>query len=362
MSYILIIKYASFVFPFIAFMVTFPYILVQYHKYGSISLLKSVIIYLFIYYLICAYFLVILPLPKVSDVIKLTTPRVQLMPFEFIFDFIKNSSFSIFDIKSYIPAFFESYVYVPLFNIFLTIPFGMFLHYYFEYSLKKTVLFSFLLSLFFELTQLSGLYFIYPRGYRLFDVDDLILNTLGGVIGYYFVNIFLKYFPTININRINEEALNQGKKVSGFKRVISCFLDFIIFMFLFLITTIFFRKSSYFYFLIFLYYFIIPLLLAGSTVGEKFLNLKVVDYEDNFNFFRLVFRRVAFIFFYCFLPLISFNLFSIIAFSTLKLFLFILFISLFLIVFIISFMKFLFSNKPLFYEMISKTKLVSTIK
>ena len=31
----------------------------------------------------------------------------------------------------------------------------------------------------FELTQLSGLYFIYPRSYRLADVNDLINNTVG---------------------------------------------------------------------------------------------------------------------------------------------------------------------------------------
>ena len=33
-------------------------------------------------------------------------------------------------------------------------------------------IFSFLLSLFFEVTQLTGLYFLYPGSYRLFDVDD----------------------------------------------------------------------------------------------------------------------------------------------------------------------------------------------
>lgn len=149
MDYILIIKYASFAYPIVAFLFTFPHILMQYHKYGSISFLKSIIIYLFIYYLICAYFLVILPLPKISEVLRMTTPRVQLIPFDFVLDFINNSSFYITDIHTYIPAFFESYVYVPLFNIFLTIPFGMFLRYYFECSLKKVFVFSFLLSLFF---------------------------------------------------------------------------------------------------------------------------------------------------------------------------------------------------------------------
>ena len=31
---------------------------------------------------------------------------------------------------------------------------------------------------------MSGLYGIYPRPYRLFDVDDLLMNTLGAVVGY----------------------------------------------------------------------------------------------------------------------------------------------------------------------------------
>ena len=58
----------------------------------------------------------------------------------------------------------------------MTMPFGVYLRYYFCYHWRKTLQLSFLLSLFFELTQLSGLYFVYPGSYRLFDVDDLIVN------------------------------------------------------------------------------------------------------------------------------------------------------------------------------------------
>ena len=70
------------------------------------------------------------------------------------------------------------------FNFIMIIPFGIYLRYYFRCGFRRTFLFSFLLSLFFELTQLTGLYFLYPRGYRLFDVDDLLNNTLGGIAGY----------------------------------------------------------------------------------------------------------------------------------------------------------------------------------
>ena len=56
-SYIDIIKTAIMFFPFIAFLISFPFILIQYHKYGSISLLKVLIIYSFTLYLLSAYFL-----------------------------------------------------------------------------------------------------------------------------------------------------------------------------------------------------------------------------------------------------------------------------------------------------------------
>lgn len=71
-----------------------------------------------------------------------------------------------------------------MFNLFLTMPFGAYLRYYFRVGWKRALLYSFLLSLFFELTQLTGLYFVYPGSYRLFDVDDLIINTTGSMIGF----------------------------------------------------------------------------------------------------------------------------------------------------------------------------------
>ncbi|MDR2347381.1 MAG: VanZ family protein [Bifidobacteriaceae bacterium] len=39
------------------------------------------------------------------------------------------------------------------------------------------------LSLFVELTQLTGVWGLYPCAYRVFDVDDLITNTSGALIG-----------------------------------------------------------------------------------------------------------------------------------------------------------------------------------
>ena len=62
MSYVEAIKTAILAFPFIAFLFMIPFILYNYHKYGSIHFLRVFIIYSFILYLINIYFLVILPL------------------------------------------------------------------------------------------------------------------------------------------------------------------------------------------------------------------------------------------------------------------------------------------------------------
>ena len=55
----------------------------------------------------------------------------------------------------------------------------------FNFHLKgRTVaIASFLFSCFIEFGQMTGLFFLFPQAYRLGDVDDLILNTLGGLIG-----------------------------------------------------------------------------------------------------------------------------------------------------------------------------------
>ena len=52
-SYIEIIKIALVFFPFLAFFISFPFILIEYHKYGSISFFKTVLLYSFVFYLLC---------------------------------------------------------------------------------------------------------------------------------------------------------------------------------------------------------------------------------------------------------------------------------------------------------------------
>ncbi|GAY72166.1 VanZ family protein [Lentilactobacillus kosonis] len=195
-QYIQVVMTAATSFPFIAILITFPFLVVNYHRYGSISKWNIFMTYTFIFYLMCAYFLIILPLPPLSYVERLTTPKYNLHPFVFILEFIKYNPFSIMHPETWLAAIKAPTVIQPIFNIALTIPFGVYLRSYFQRSLKQTLILSFCLSLFFELTQLSGLYGLYPRPYRLFDVDDLMLNTLGGLTGFLIAKPLIKWFPS----------------------------------------------------------------------------------------------------------------------------------------------------------------------
>ena len=138
-------------FPLIAFVFTLPFLIYQYRKYGSIPFLRSTIFYSFILYLLCTYFLVILPLPSIEEVKMLTTPTTQLIPFDFIRDLL-NISFNWKELPSYINLIQSPPFYIAAFNVLLTLPFGFYLRYYFECKWYKALIFGFLLSLFFAIS------------------------------------------------------------------------------------------------------------------------------------------------------------------------------------------------------------------
>lgn len=363
MNYLSVIKIALVTFPFIAFLITLPYILKEYHKYGSVYWYRALIVYSFILYLLIAYFLVILPLPSREEVMALTTPTTQLIPFSFITDFMHNSGLILTDLSTYLPALKSNAFLVPIFNIVLTIPFGAYLHYYFKFSLKKTILWSFLLSLFFELTQLSGLYFIYPRGYRLFDVDDLILNTCGGIIGYFVGSLLLKFLP--NRETIDDTSLELGKKVSIIRRSLAYCLDLFIASTLFIIIYAFFDIAAMPNYLIFMaaYFILLPYLFKGQTLGCKFLKIKIISTKGSkLTLFQLILRTLLFYLGYVGLPILLLILCSnivsylgntILVYSVLLVLLFI------FIYYMVCFFRLAISKK-IFYETWSKTKIVST--
>lgn len=289
------IEIAFFIFPFLAFLFTVPYLIYQYRKYGSIPILRSIIIYSFILYLLCAYFLVILPLPDMDTVKNLTTPTMQLIPFQFIKDIIDVVEVNFHNVSSHLEIITTQVFYVAAFNIILTIPFGIYLRYYFECKWYKVLLYGFFLSLFFELTQLSGLYGIYPRPYRLFDVDDLILNTMGTFIGYLITPILAWVLPSRK--KLDEKSFEKGKKVTIVRRALGFSIDFFFFIIITLGTQLatYNAEISKYAILIsmIICYILVPLFTNGKTFGKMILKLQVIaKATSNTPRLKIIFRYI----------------------------------------------------------------------
>ena len=361
MSYFISIRTAIVVFPLIALLFSIPFVLHQYHKYGSINPFRVLIVYSFILYLITIYFLVILPLPNKEEVIYKPN-MIKLIPFGFINDFIRESSFVINDPTTYLKAIKEPCFYTVIFNIFMTIPFGMYLRYYFKCNFKKTLFISFILSLFFELTQVSGLYGLYPYPYRVFDVDDLIMNTLGGIIGYFIMGFVDNFLPTRE--KIDEDSLEAGEVVSGFRRItmfsFDCFLYILIFTFISL-----FISNKYTPLIVFVIYFIIyPYFKNGQTLGSKFLNVRL-EFKK-YRFIKIT-LRIIFLFLYYFGSIfITFTIIFFIAnnfnLNATQEFLLLIMAFLGILIFYLINIFALFKDKKIYYDNFFKVKYVSTIK
>ena len=345
------IKTAFLIFPFLAFLITLPYLLLQYHKYGSVPLIRSSIVYTFILYLLTAYFLVILPLPSKEEVLMMPTKVPQLIPFTFIGDFIEA-----FKETSGVLSFLKSpIVYTTLFNIAITIPFGIYLRYYFKKKWYTTIIYTFLLSLYFEITQLTGLYGLYPKAYRLFDVDDLIINTFGGLIGYLITPIVTIFLP--DRDKIDKLSYKRGKVVSIYRRFLAFLID------IFILATIMFIMLALLNFNDFvlpliivtaIYYVILPT-ITSHTLGKYLVKIKL-ESKNKHKHLSIFIRQVILYFGIVFGPLIFIELNQYINGL----------ITLFYILFAVYayfeiFLKFFGRKKPLIYEKLTKTENISTV-
>lgn len=282
--YVSNIVMAALAFPVIAFVITLPYMIYQYRKFGSIPWLRTLVVYSFVFYLMCAYFLVLLPLPEDRSAIVPYAQTPQLVPFNFVRQFLAETSFSFGDPSTWLPTLRDPYVYEAFFNVLLLVPLGMYLRYYFRRTWWQTLVIGFLVTLSFETTQLTGLWGIYEHPYRLFDVDDLLMNTLGAMTGFWLVGPALRVLPDIRL--VNEEAREAGMRASVTKRALSFFVDFAVagalaslLVFGLEAAGLSWQESLGAWLghgTLLACFVVVPVLTRGQTLGQKLLRLRIV--------------------------------------------------------------------------------------
>jgi len=302
-GYIQIIRIGLIFTPFIIAGGTVPFLISSYHKFGHITIKRWLLVMSFIFYLFMVYCFVVLPLPTLEEVAQMTTPYTQTEPFYFIKLFFQKSGISLSNTATYLTAFKTTYFLEPVLNIIFFIPFGIYLRYYFEKPFWQVFLYAFALSLFLECTQLSALYGIYPRPYRIFDVDDLITNTFGGVLGFVIAPLITWWLP--KKQDILKQSYERGETVSLTRRVVAVLLDWFIINFLQVAGTIaalildialptanLIFSTMHYILIIFLYFIVLPYMTDGRTIGKWIVQIAVFsENHGRISFKQLVIRE-----------------------------------------------------------------------
>ncbi|PZX61383.1 glycopeptide antibiotics resistance protein [Algoriphagus ratkowskyi] len=273
-SYFEAIRTSILYFPLIAFLSFVPYAYFQYRRIGYVQVNRGFVFYVFAFYLMTAFFLTVLPLPPISA--KFCEFRGSVPPTFFPFRFVINTfrevqgNISLFSIVQ------STTFMVTAFNVLLLMPLGFFLKYLFQIkSIGIATLLGFLASLFFEITQLTALYGLYPCRYRYFEVDDLITNTFGCFVGFTIAS-YTTFLPNVS----SKPLLNQSS-VTLTQRFLAIFVDSLL-VILFTayiiegITEKVWLLSLMKVGLLYFYFILTSKLTNGQTFGKKLLGIRIV--------------------------------------------------------------------------------------
>ncbi|WP_431229939.1 VanZ family protein [Paenarthrobacter nicotinovorans] len=116
-----------------------------------------------------------------------------------------------------------------VFNVVLFVPWGVIARRYLSWNIAVSTLTGALASGLIEATQFTGLWGIYDCAYRLADVDDLITNTLGALIGAMIAPLVLWFMPQ---RRDLRAARGQSRPVTVRRRWLGMIIDYVALTFL----------------------------------------------------------------------------------------------------------------------------------
>lgn len=165
----------------LAVLLAVPYIAVSYRRRGELGFGHAVLALGFVVYVMALWTYTLLPIPDTTPAwcAENAAHHLQLRPLQFVADIRREQHGAGLSAMLHNPA-----LQGVLFNVALFVPLGMFLRHLFRRSVLATVLIGFAVSLFIECTQLTGNWYLFACPYRVFDVDDMLTNTLGAAVGF----------------------------------------------------------------------------------------------------------------------------------------------------------------------------------
>lgn len=184
-----------------------PYLAWQYRRRGTIAAGRTFAQTSFVLYLMCAWALVLMPFP---DDPCLRTISPQLEPFHWL-RLARSQSTGMGLLTNPNTLMF-------VFNVALLFPLGVYLRRWFGRGPFTSTAIGFGMSVAFEVTQYTALFGLYECTYRQLNVDDLLANTGGALLGWLLA-------PLIFIVPRRGEEPTPPATVTIPRRIVSCVLD-----------------------------------------------------------------------------------------------------------------------------------------
>ncbi|WP_309082271.1 VanZ family protein [Zhihengliuella sp.] len=198
-----------------------PIFAVQYRLYGRFTPLRLLGAAAVSIYGAALLAYTLLPLPSPSDLhcspgVSLWE-GVQTTPLQFVSDIARETAG-----LGVLTTLKSTVVLQVVFNVVLFLPWGMIARRFLGRNVLTATLTGFAASLLIETTQATGAFGVYPCAYRLGDVDDLIANTAGALLGALLAPAVLWFFPR---RREFEATRSQPRPVTAPRRWLGMLID-----------------------------------------------------------------------------------------------------------------------------------------
>jgi glycopeptide antibiotics resistance protein len=181
-----------------------PFLAVEYRARGRLGVGRILLYVASLVYAFALWTYTLLPLP---DSAGIACAPAQLVPGAFVRDVLG------FDVSSAGAILRNPAVQQVVLNVVLFLPAGVLLRALWRRGVASTTGAALATSLLIELTQLTGIFGLYPCAYRVFDVDDLLANTLGGLLGALLALVLVR--GRERASRALEARVTVGRRLLG---------------------------------------------------------------------------------------------------------------------------------------------------
>ncbi|MEY8562727.1 VanZ family protein [Eggerthellaceae bacterium 3-80] len=165
--------------PLLSLLLCAPILVLLYRRDRWLKLTTVFAIYASILYAAGLVCFTLYPLPTGDSGPGITYGMTPILdPFNFLYDLQRDSIDTVMQLSL---------------NVALFVPLGFIAKTLLKKGALATLGISFAATLLIEIAQLTGLFGAYPYSFRTFEVDDLICNTLGGMLGWALAHILLRF-------------------------------------------------------------------------------------------------------------------------------------------------------------------------